>query len=672
MGIHYVPQPMFRPGFLFLLTLVVVSLPAHGAESPSGMERLARIVDRRVRPVEERIATLEKQMHEWPEPEVYPVRSLGFRSAYAAAPDARQWIQLDLGTPVPLDGVVLVGAHLFTTGQGQPGYAFPRSFRVEVSNDAGFSEVRTLGEFVDFPNPGDLPVFVESRGAVARYVRITVTQLASVDGQWFFALGELMILAGNRNLAEALPGGAVTSSDPMELGGGWGVINVIDGVSVLGSPTSLGASPTRGWRTPPKKANEVAWCRLDLGREIAVDEVRIVPARMLEMPGSGSYAFPAMLSVAVLSGPTEPRWPEYKNPTNFRLTGRGGNPMVLDLGRKKGRFVVVRIQSMSLLAEGYRGAFSEIQVYAQGRNVALGTSVTASVTDDGDGWSAAALTDGFSSAHPLVELPGWLRGLSQQRERLNEIAGLRVEQAHRLSQAVHRAEQGVFWSVSALVAGAGAAVWGVRLRRRREIAALRERIARDLHDEIGSNLGGIAMLSEVAARIENLPEAARDEFAEIRDIARQTHETMHDLVWLLKNDDDTTLRERLEATARALLPAVEWSLEFTGQPIPARLPLDFRRHLFLAFKEALHNVGRHARAQAVSIRVHGEARRLLLTVSDDGCGFDRATITEGLGLASLRSRAETLGGCCAIESRPGNGTTVAIHVPMLPDHGFLK
>ena len=112
-----------------------------------------------------------------------------------------------------------------------------------------------------------------------------------------------------------------------------------------------------------------------------------------------------------------------------------------------------------------------------------------------------------------------------------------------------------------------------------------------------------------------------------------------------------------DITDLGLSDEVAFRVEFTGQPLPASLPLEFRRHLLLAFKEALHNVARHARASTVRARVDWDGRRLRLTVTDDGCGFEPGQVVEGTGLGSLRARAAALGGSCAITSGPGRGTT---------------
>ena len=89
-----------------------------------------------------------------------------------------------------------------------------------------------------------------------------------------------------------------------------------------------------------------------------------------------------------------------------------------------------------------------------------------------------------------------------------------------------------------------------------------------------------------------------------------------------------------------------------------------RRHLFLIYKELLHNIARHARATAVTIRLDHADGLLTLTVQDDGVGFDPATTTAGTGLGSLRERAAAIGATLAIESTPGRGTRVRVAVPL--------
>jgi signal transduction histidine kinase len=209
--------------------------------------------------------------------------------------------------------------------------------------------------------------------------------------------------------------------------------------------------------------------------------------------------------------------------------------------------------------------------------------------------------------------------------------------------------------------------WRVRRRRTRALAAIRTRIARDLHDEVGSNLAQIAVLAEVARRE---PPGPVDRLGEIAELARGTRSSMADLVWAIDPRRDTLLElvQRMRAVTSNLLDggAVELELRVPPEHELDGLALapDQRRHLLLFFKEALHNVERHAAARHVEVELACAPRRLTLCVRDDGRGFDPAQATTGQGLASLRARARELGATLRIESSPAQGTSIELELAL--------
>jgi len=225
-----------------------------------------------------------------------------------------------------------------------------------------------------------------------------------------------------------------------------------------------------------------------------------------------------------------------------------------------------------------------------------------------------------------------------------------------------------FWLlVLAAVAGLVSALFRMRLARLKQLARLRARIAGDLHDEIGSNIGGIILLSELTRQSPGLSPDARASLHEINATAQRTASAMRDIVWFLNPDFDTLadMVARMREFATTLLSGR--ACEFAAPdlaPAPG-LPLEFRRNVFFAFKEILHNIVKHADASAVSIHIEVSGRQFTLRIHDNGHGFDSAQATSGHGLRSLRQRAEHLGGQLAIESEPGKGTAVVL-TAMLP------
>jgi signal transduction histidine kinase len=225
----------------------------------------------------------------------------------------------------------------------------------------------------------------------------------------------------------------------------------------------------------------------------------------------------------------------------------------------------------------------------------------------------------------------------------------------------------------------GAGVWlGTRRRMRRKMEALerqkaveheRSRIARDIHDELGSHLTRITMLSEPARHEPDAPNAGATDVRQIYDIARGLTRTMDEIVWAVNPHHDTPegLVNYLEQFALEFLGAagIRCRLDLPMQLPAWPLTAETRHNLFLALKEALHNAVKHAGATEVRIVLTLDARALTLSVEDNGRGFDPATASaSGNGLENMRRRLEHIGGGCDIGGAPGQGVKIIFVVPM--------
>jgi ligand-binding sensor domain-containing protein/signal transduction histidine kinase len=203
-----------------------------------------------------------------------------------------------------------------------------------------------------------------------------------------------------------------------------------------------------------------------------------------------------------------------------------------------------------------------------------------------------------------------------------------------------------------------------RTEQHRQMARLRARIAGDVHDEVGSNLGSITVLSELSQRDPALPEGSRAALVQIHEATQHTARAIRDIVWFIDPDFDTLddLVARMRAFAATLLGGRTYTFDST-EPLPRRrLSLEFRRHVLFGFKELLHNVVRHARASEIRIGVTAGPGGFEVQVRDNGCGFDAGQPELGHGLRGLRQRAAELGGSLRIESQPGCGTTATFTV----------
>lgn len=215
--------------------------------------------------------------------------------------------------------------------------------------------------------------------------------------------------------------------------------------------------------------------------------------------------------------------------------------------------------------------------------------------------------------------------------------------------------------IATLLALLGWAVYRFRAARYRQIERLRVRIAADLHDEIGSNVASIALLSKLGQRV-SAPEADRRELTEISRIAEQTAHNIREIVWFINPDYDTLpeMIARMKDVAATMLGGLEHRFDAPDDPEPVRLSLEFRRDIFLMFKETLHNIVKHAQASRVDIQIKEIKGEFHLQIEDNGTGFDETKTGGGNGLKNLKLRMAQLGGEVEVRSAPGRGTTVSL------------
>lgn len=209
-----------------------------------------------------------------------------------------------------------------------------------------------------------------------------------------------------------------------------------------------------------------------------------------------------------------------------------------------------------------------------------------------------------------------------------------------------------------------------RLEQESAVQKDRARIAKDLHDDLGANLSQIAMLSELAQTDLEKPAQAHGHIDQIFRTARLLTRSLDEIVWAVNPRNDTLdgfvvhicqFAPEFLRTA-GIRPRLDMPLDLP----PVKLAPNVRHQLYLAFKEALHNVVKHAGATEVWLRLEIKGHTLVLIVEDNGRGFETDTLSQNGadGLMNLRHRMEDIGGKFEQQSEPARGTRVAFMAPM--------
>ncbi len=212
----------------------------------------------------------------------------------------------------------------------------------------------------------------------------------------------------------------------------------------------------------------------------------------------------------------------------------------------------------------------------------------------------------------------------------------------------------------------------LRLEAKRALEQERTRIARDIHDELGSSLTRIVMLSQPD---EDSVAASSPEMTRINATARHLTRSMDEVVWAVNPRHDTleSVCSYLSAFAQEFTAAAQVTcrLDFPERIPAVPLSAEARHNLFLAAKEAIHNAVRHGRAQVIGVALKLQPGGFTLEITDNGIGFELGAPTgrRGHGLDNMRDRLAAIGGTCEILTQPGHGTTVRLAVAALPSGG---
>jgi PAS domain S-box-containing protein len=202
-----------------------------------------------------------------------------------------------------------------------------------------------------------------------------------------------------------------------------------------------------------------------------------------------------------------------------------------------------------------------------------------------------------------------------------------------------------------------------------ELEHVRRRIATDLHDDIGSSLSQIFLLSEVARqRIGRNDTSAEEPLSMIASASHDLVGSMSDIVWAINPHKDhlSDLVQRMRRFASEVLEARNIDLSFRAPAVEEDIRLDasIRREVFLVFKESVNNLARHSGCREADIEFKVSPESLTLRLSDNGNGFDASLESDGHGLMSMRERARAIGGKFDLMSIPGEGTTVTLEVSL--------
>jgi len=593
------------------------------------------------------------------------VGSVGYRSMAHSSPTEQESIQIDLGDEMTIDQIVLVPTLWRDTRTGFRADGFPREFRIIVgtASDPVGTVVASYGSST-WLLPRIAPLTVSCPGTNASWVRVETTLMSprAWDGKYIFQLAEVLVFSGEENVALRKP---VRISSPEGTGGlGWNQRYMVDGFV----PYLMDAAEGEQSLAFVSKTNigEQPAITFDLGESLPLDRIHYHVTDLSDtVPQSISDGF-GVPRHFVLEGADQPdfsdavRLVEYQMESTYDV-----GPIIMR------RFPVRTCRHVRLIAvepfvntlendKGTQFGAAEIELFSKGRNVALGNLTQTNFPVDAPGRSLAALTDGRNLYGKILPVRNWMNQLSRRHDLEAERPLITTELDRRhLRQKTNLNRLG--WLAVLLAAGIVSIILIERIRRMRQIAQIRERLAADLHDELGANLHTIGLLSDLAADAGDSPTEMATLYRRIRsETERSGIAVRHCSDMLSAKGLYTDLLADMQRASNRIMAKLEHQISIVGEEYLKALPPRTRADLFLFYKECLVNISRHSGATKYTTELRGGADGIQMEICDNGRGLE---ISEKDGApASLKRRAKLLGAKVAVRNSPEGGTCIKLNL----------
>jgi two-component sensor histidine kinase len=209
-----------------------------------------------------------------------------------------------------------------------------------------------------------------------------------------------------------------------------------------------------------------------------------------------------------------------------------------------------------------------------------------------------------------------------------------------------------------------------RFRQRMRTQRIQDKIARDLHDDVGSTLSSIAILTQVAQnQLISSPEKTKNLLNQISENAQEMLENMSDIVWTNKtlNDNFEQLMVRMQEFTAKMLEPKDIDYEFYAEKSLENIKWNAQKYydFYMIYKEAINNTAKYSEAKTLNINLLKNQNTLLLTIKDNGKGFDQNKQKLGNGILNMKKRTEQLNGVFKIESEIGIGTKIEVKILIL-------
>ncbi|MGJ8642954.1 MAG: sensor histidine kinase [Luteolibacter sp.] len=591
--------------------------------------------------------------------------NIGWISERSVKPGHVEWAEVTLAQETEIDRIVLAPVIWNDAMKGPQADALPEAFDIIVGTEGDeeghvIASLSAEDEFL----PRIAPLVIRIAPTKATWVRIQPSLLSRDmrTGRYQFSLSEIMVFSGERNVAL---GCAVRVSSDI---GGWGAGGIYKEALVDGfTPFLMDASTGEDSNAFKVFYNEGQrfLVFIDLGEEFPVDEIRLHTADASEYVPQlvpGDFGLPPDL---LIEGARLPKFADatplvaYKKGSLYQL----GPMLSWYLPETTCRYIRLSAPEGYEIPESDMQPFcvilAEIEVLSKGRNVAKGKAPRVPRKPGMSLLFPGGLTDGRNHFGDILSISEWMDQLARRHDL--EVERPIVAAALKLSYEQQKLKLArISWI--AVIFGAGIIITMMvgRILRMRAIGKLRERIAADMHDELGANIHTIGLLSDSAKASDSVEESEMLH-RRIRELTQQSGRAVRRYSQVVEDTVNyTDLVEDMERSARRITGQFEHNMSFNGEKYLERFSSQILIDTYLFYKECLVNIYRHSDATKFQTRLTVTPSMLLLEVSDNGQGLPDDLIEAAP--PSLKRRARLLRGKLSIENSGERGTIVVLKV----------
>ena len=619
-----------------------------------------RLEDFSLSELEQRLAEIDGQLEQLANYSLGTgIGAIGYRSRSYTNANQREWIGIDFGEVFRLDEVMLVPAIRRDTENGFQADGFPIHFRL-VAGTGADTNGATIAEYTcdDRVLPRIAPFRIPCNGTPASWIRIEADELSAraFDNRYVFQLSEILAFSGQENIALHKPVETSSEIDPGNTG--WNSRYVVDGFVPYLMDAAQGEQSIA--YLTPSGAGEHPVLILDLGASHPVSKIHLHAVEQsdtLPQAFAGDLGTPKRMRI---EGANQPDFSDARLLLDLRQDTiyDMGSIMMRNIPETPCRYI--RLQVVEPSANPLYGArtpplgFAEIEIFSRGRNVAAGKPVTTDFEPQNPYRSLASLTDGRNMYGDILPIRDWLNQLALRHELETERPSVAAELNRRYArQKTNLRRMG--WLAALLATGTIITILIDRIIRQHAVYRTRERIAADLHDELGANIHAIGLLGDLAQAAKESPAKLDRLLQRMRALTERTGAAARHCTNMLEAKDlYGDLVEDMRKTSARIMADLDYNIEFHGEEFLARLKPRKRIDLFLFYKECLINIIRHSGATEVSTQLIADHPTIQLTISDNGHGFN------GDVPSSLKRRARLLGAQVSSKKSESGGTRITL------------